>query len=349
MQESERNRMNNTFPHSIDSGSWPYGHCQGIAVDPEKRLIYFSFTTALIKMDFTGRVLGTVTGLLGHLGCIAFCKADGRIYGSLEYKNDVIGQGILNHANSAAQLPNAFYIAIFDGNRIVRPDMDACSDHVMTTVYLKEVLDDYSAEIEHEGRRLLHRYGCSGIDGITFGRTPGTLEDRDSLFVAYGVYGDVTRTDNDHQVILRYDTTDWKRYERPLRQDAMHTNGPLTPEDKLFVFTGNTCYGVQNLEYDALTGNFLMAVYRGQKEAYPNYDLFVIDGRRAPEDHRLTLLDNGTNEKTPGWRFAYGATGLCALGDGQFYISQDGKDGDQFFTHVVLYRWDGQTPFVPVP
>lgn len=340
--------MNRDFPLTIHSGNWPYGHCQGIAVDPDKRLIYFSFTTALIKMGFDGHVLGTVTGLLGHLGCIAFCKADGRIYGSLEYKDDVIGKDILSHAGSTAQLQNAFYIAIFDGDKINRMEMDACSDHVMTTIYLKEVYDDFSAEIKRDGHVITHRHGCSGIDGVTFGRMPGTQDDKLYLFVAYGIYGDVSRTDNDNQVILCYDTSDWKKYEHTLLQEDMHTQGPKTPNNKFFVFTGNTRYGVQNLEYDAYTGSFLMAVYRGEKPQYPNYDLFAIDGHRNPEDDQLFLQDHGTGEKTPGWYFAYGATGLCSLGNGYYYISQDGKEGSLFNTKVVLYQWDGTTPFVQV-
>ena len=36
-----------------------------------------------------GTIIGCVDGLLGHLGCIAYNRNDGRIYGSLEYKNDV--------------------------------------------------------------------------------------------------------------------------------------------------------------------------------------------------------------------------------------------------------------------
>ena len=45
----------------------------------------------LVKMDMKGNVVGTVTGLLGHLGCLEYNEQDGRLYGSLEYKNDAIG------------------------------------------------------------------------------------------------------------------------------------------------------------------------------------------------------------------------------------------------------------------
>ena len=82
------------FPKTIFSGSYPTGHCQGIAVDTKNRVIYYSFTTQLVKTDFDGNFLGSVGGLLGHLGCIQFRASDGLVYGSLEYKNDAIGKGI---------------------------------------------------------------------------------------------------------------------------------------------------------------------------------------------------------------------------------------------------------------
>ena len=47
-------------------------HIQGIAVDPKKGYIYYSFTTKLIKAKLDGTIVGSVDGLTGHLGCIAF-------------------------------------------------------------------------------------------------------------------------------------------------------------------------------------------------------------------------------------------------------------------------------------
>ena len=85
------------LPKCVYSGVWNSGHCQGIAVDTNKKYIYYAFTTTLVKTDLEGNLIGSVTGLLGHLGCIDFCDGDGRLYGSLEYKNDVIGKGILAH------------------------------------------------------------------------------------------------------------------------------------------------------------------------------------------------------------------------------------------------------------
>ncbi len=347
-----------SLPRDIFSGCWNTGHCQGIAVDTKRGFVYYSFTTALVKTDLNGRLIGSVGGLLGHLGCIAFNAEDGRLYGSLEYKNDAIGRGILNMLGSDARLQDAFYIAVFDVDRIDRAGMDACTDGVMTAVYLKEVVDDFTAEAENGGRPVRHRLGCSGIDGATFGPLPGGADGKRYLFVAYGVYSDEERTDNDHQVLLCYDISDWARWAKPLSQSDMHASGPAAPDRKFFVFTGNTTYGVQNLEYDPFTGCFLMAVYRGKKPQYPNRPMYIVDGSKAPvkavlrgvepeqTGETLSLLEKGLPHESGvwGWDFPLGSTGLCALGDGHYYVSHDGKCEDGYYTHVKLYRWDGVSP-----
>ena len=60
------------LPSMIDGGAWRGGHVQGIAVDTKKGFVYYSFTTVLVKTDLQGCVIGSVKGLVGHLGCIDF-------------------------------------------------------------------------------------------------------------------------------------------------------------------------------------------------------------------------------------------------------------------------------------
>ena len=93
-------------------------------------------------------------------------EAGGRVYGSLEYKNDAIGKGIMKMEKSSRKLDNAFYIAIFDVDKMNRVGMDAEKDGIMTTVYLPTVLEDYLAKVEVEGKVYEHRLGCSGIDEL---------------------------------------------------------------------------------------------------------------------------------------------------------------------------------------
>lgn len=319
------------WKNSIRVEGFKTGHVQGIAVDPDGNF-YISFTTCLVKTDPTGKVIGSVTGLAGHLGCIAYRKEDGRVYGSLEYKHDIIGKNILKKLDAPVEIQDGFYIAMFDVRKITRMDMDAERDGIMTAVYLKEVLDDYQAEG--------HRYGCSGIDGTTFAPAPGAVGGRFDLYVAYGIYGDATRDDNDNQVILRYDVSDWKQLERPLNQTRMHTSGPEKPDGKYFVFTGNTYYGIQNLEYDSETNCLFAAVYRGRKNKYPNFPMFVID--LSYDSRNLPLAKHGAYHEATGiygYQFPYGSTGMISLGDGFFYFSRDFHNEDGFGTEIGLYRF----------
>ncbi|MFJ5049698.1 hypothetical protein [Streptomyces sp. NPDC088719] len=340
-----------SLPASVDGGAWSSGHLQGTAIDRRKGHMYFSFTDLLVKTDLSGRPIGSVTGFTGHLGDLDFNTGDGRVYGSLEYK--------------AAE---AFYVAIFDGARITRMNMDARTTDVVSTVHLREVVRDYTADMNGDGvfdgntgATPDHRYGCSGIDGVAFGPD---LNRRGGgrLTVAYGVYSNTARTDNDHQVLLQYDVRDWSRYERPLVEGAHHTSGPASPDGKFFAYTGNTTYGVQNLEYDRHSGNWLMAVYKGRKTAFPHYSLYVVDGsepaRRGevkgqprPESGRiLSLLPRGLHHE-PSGVYGYesgGQYGLVSLDDGRFYVAEAGtadSGGTTLQTgRAVLHRWTGATP-----
>lgn len=336
---------------SLSYGGITVGHIQGIATDKNREFMYYSCTTFLAKTDMEGNVIGTVKGLAGHLGCIAYNYENGKIYGSLEYKHDAIGnhilKGLSEQSSSNVEVQDGFYIAIFDVDKIDRMDMDAEKDGVMKVVFLKEVFDDFSAPN--------HKYACSGIDGLTFAPLPGE-KGKKYLYVGYGVYGDVNRTDNDYQVLLRYDIDGWERYAKPLSQENMHRLGPSKPDDKYFVYTGNTVYGVQNLEYDEHTGYAFAAVYCGQKAEFPNYPMYVIDfnipAKLAPltglneQGKTLTLASVGVrDEKTGicGIRFPYGATGMQSLGDGYFYFSKDFRNESGCGTNVALFRFEKDT------
>lgn len=345
-----------TLPREIYSGEQGAFHVQGIAADLERGHFYFSFTTSLLKTDLQGNLLGSVVGMTGHLGCMSINPDDGRLYASIEYKHDAIGKGILDKLDGAQNdEATGFYIAVFDLSKIDRIGMNAETDGVMQTVYIKEAVDDYYAQVENGGRRFEHRHGCSGIDGVTFAPAFGRKGGRNYLYVAYGIYGDKERTDNDYQVILTYDVRDWARYEQPLTPENLHKSGPRKPLHKYFLRTGNTSWGIQNLAYDRSTGNIYAAVYRGKKPELPNYSLFVIDGSRKPRRERLegydpefrgevlSLAEQGLYDEksdTWGYHFKWGATGLCPIGDGYFYISHNAVTPDKKHqsSRVKLYR-----------
>lgn len=341
--------------NKIFSGYWGKCHCQGIAVDPGKGYIYYSFTTKLVKSDLKGNIIGTVDNIIGHLGCIDFNDADGRVYASLEYKNDEIGRGILSSLGiSGESLNDGFYIAIFDVDKIDRMDMDAEKDGIMKAVYLKTVVDDYEGTSINNGVEHKHIHGCSGIDGLTIGPDFGDGKNgKHYLCVCYGVYSDIGRTDNDYQVILQYEIEGWwDEIAKPLCQADMHKQGPSAPRNKYFVYTGNTEWGVQNLEYDAYTGDYIICVYRGRKPQFSNFSMYVIDGGVIPKEATLvgyepekkaltlTLKKTGLGENgIYGVDFNLGSTGFYSFGNGEYYVSENFStpEGEQA-TNACLYR-----------
>lgn len=345
------------LPKKLYSGPWKAGHVQGIAVDAKQEYVYLSFTTMLVKMNMKGEVIGTVTGLLGHLGCLEFNEEDGRLYGSLEYKNDAIGKGILRQEGATKQFKTGFYVAIFDVEKINRINMNAEKDGVMKSVLLKTVVEDFEAEITTtSGATLKHRYGCSGFDGISFGPAFDGSDKR-LLTVAYGIYGDNNRTDNDYQVLLQYDIADWAKYEAIHSQNDLHRQGPEKPYGKYFAFTGNTTWGVQNLEYDKSTNFWFLACYTGKKPHFANYSLFCVDGAKRATTKSLKGVDyqekgavlslakvgakDPNNSKVRGWHNKFGACGTCSLGNGYFYLAAPGKTKEGRSATLYLARYVG--------
>lgn len=338
------NHMTPDYPLSIDGGSWKSGHVQGVAVNPQSGNVYFSFTNLLVKTDLQGKVLGTMGGFTGHLGDLEFNETDGRVYGSLEYK---------------AQ--KSFYIAIIDVDRINRMDMSAQDSEIFQTVYLPEVVTDYTADMDgngvfdgNTGKTTDHRFGCSGIDGVSFGPAFGKTDGKRYLTVAYGIYSNMDRHDNDHQVLLQYDSEKWReQFARPLTEADPHHSGPETPEGKYFIFTGNTNFGVQNLAYDQSGKRWLMGVYRGQKPSFPNYGLFPVMATAKPilkdlagtgeKGLLLPLAPEGNSNEitgTHGW-MEDASTGMVALGNGLFYLAEAGKKDGRHTARLVLHQWVG--------
>ena len=208
-------------PLKHGTGVWYGGHVQGIAADLEKKYMYYSYTTDFCKYAFDGTLAGSVGGFIGHIGCMCFDPVKRKVYASLEYKNDEIGKGLHSRIGSG-EVKDGFYIVIFDVDGINGTGLSAEECGAVKAVYLKEVVDDYHAD----GLCGAHKYGCSGIDGVTLMPLPGCADKKKYLAVAYGVYGDVSRTDNDNQVILFFDTDEIDRYALPLLQSVSRTVRP---------------------------------------------------------------------------------------------------------------------------
>ncbi|MBO9545939.1 hypothetical protein [Caulobacter sp.] len=340
------------LPLKQNGGTWASGHVQGIAVDVKGGYVYYSFTNLLAKYDLKGNLVGTLVGWTGHLGDLDFNPADGKVYGSLEYKKD-----------------KAFYIAVIDVARLDRVGVEAGASEIFRTVYLPEVTRDYAADMDGDGKfdgdvgkTADHRYGCSGIDGVSFGPAFGKADGPRYLTVAYGIYGNTERTDNDHQVLLQYDVADWAKYASPLTEAAPHHNGPATPAAKVFVRTGNTSYGVQNLAYDDSQKRWLMGVYLGKKTSFPNYGLFAVEAHAKPvtgdligapgeKGQLLALADAGLKDPATGIRGwnQKADVGLQPVGNGLAYLAVNTKVDGKQTADLTLMRWTGDAaaPYVP--
>ena len=107
------------------------------------------------------------------------------------------------------------------------------------------------------------------------------------------------------------------------------------------------------MTYDKISRKMYLAVYKGKKPQYPNYDLFALDIDQTP--YQAPLKDvpyqNGDVEQLDvckGWHFKWGSMGLCSLGNGYFYISENGKEDGREFCNATLYKLtaDGDLPFI---
>lgn len=317
-------------------------HMQGICVDDKMEYMYFSYTDVLAKLDMrTGKVVASIGGFGpgsfgssggAHLGCIAYY--DGKIYGSLEYKEP----------------GKKFFVAVFDETKITEIGMNindlsaAGGDYGVYGILLEEPTADFRDPLNDKDaiiaggstdgnavneQNLGHKLGCSGIDGVTFAPMPGDDSGKIYMFVAYGVYGNSTwpnRYDNDYNVLQVYDPDDFSTpdeegvlrlftYARGLSKEYDKAEA-LTAADTLYVFTGNTNYGTQNLEVDKDTGDIVLYTYANTK-GWPGYTLYVVDGSKAPEVKELEVGQHNTNPDADT-KAAGIAKAECYKVDGQF-------------------------------
>lgn len=301
-------------------------HIQGLALDKKEKCLYCSFTSAFFKCDLEGNVIGSVTGINGHLGAMTYEPKSKKVYASLEIKDDEIGRGVSDAlgAERHEKAASRFYVAEIDVRKIDR--LEVPFEEAMTLHPIEEVAKDYLDTVEVNGVTLEHKYGCSGMDGVAIAPGFGAKGKERFLYVAYGVYGDTTRVDNDYNILLCFKMDDLAK-----------------PVHKYFVKTGNTRYGVQNMTYDADSERLYLAVYKGSKSQYPNYSLFSLDIHQKPFMAKLENVPYEENEVeqvsvAEGSFFKWGSTGLYSFGDGRWYISKNGKKDGCQFSDVTLFE-----------
>lgn len=132
--------------------------------------------------------------------------------------------------------------------------------------------------------------GFQGIDGIAIGKDPATKERK--LFAACALY---SNEKYDHQIILQC-SLDGK-YEK-----------------EYHFKTGNTVFGIQNLDYDETTGKLWFSTY-GPSEPYQAKETLYCTNAE------LTDIDK---------KFVYSSPyGFECIGNGKFYCSVNiGKPGN---------------------
>lgn len=320
------------YPLSLTGGNCEVKHCQGIAVDKKNEYVYFSYTSQIIKCNFEGDIVGSVTGFGGHLGDITFNEEDGMIYCG-HYLPGRTSMGIV----------------IFNASKITKVGMKPSSD-IVRTVTLKEPKQYYDASVTFEKKdkktkevtktTYSHRYGVSGIDGVTFGPNFFNKDGKELLTVACGIFSDTQRSDNNYQILLQYDVTDWwNKYAKPYSMTA-HSSGPEKANGKCFLYTGNTKYGVQTMEYFDELNLWILNCYAGDKAQFENYNIFAIDADVKPvyqelkgqpktdKQYVLSLYQDGSHDTKNdiyGWHTRYGVQGIAYMGDGLFYITRPYK------------------------
>ncbi len=327
-----------------DAATAASGHLQGICVDDELQYAYLSYTDTLLKLDMaTGRVVGSVMGFGpgsftaeggAHLGCLAFYA--GRVYGSLEYKSP----------------GKKFFLAVFDPDRICEvgmsfQNMEEGVDAVLLyepTADFRDPLNDLPGSADGSAvneEPQGHRFGCSGIDGVTFGTLPGDTSGRVYCLVAYGVYGNraewLCRYDNNYNILRVYDPEMFRErfnpatgtgdrvlrrftYERGLEM-AFDEQEALQAVDTLFVWTGTTDWGCQNLEAERDSGDIVLHTYRTVKAGWEQWSemdaIFVIDAEAGCEMKEIEVGQSNRNVD-PVIRDAALEKARCYMEDGRY-------------------------------
>ena len=108
------------------------------------------------------------------------------------------------------------------------------------------------------------------------------------------------------------------------------------------------------MAYDKASRKLYLAVYKGNKPQYPNYDLFALDIDRNPYYAPLKNVPYQEEEVEQvdvcnSWHFKWGSTGLCPLGDGRWDLSENSKgDGIQVCdARMYVLSENAETPFIP--
>ncbi len=278
---------------SVYLGTGFKGHLQGFVTDSDLKYFYASFTHDLVKVDIdTGEIVGRISNFWGHLGDLTYY--DGKLYSAMSYDGD-------------------FWICVFECDKLVGEincRTDEKAKEVMTQIHQAEPYKDRYAT-DDEGN-VMRNYGVSGTGNLTIGRAPDTGDI--CLMVGYSIKEDTDEVDDDHdyQVLTQYNLNSFLEPDGnggtqiiEKYRDFYNTMSyeRLECDNKYFVYTGNTAYGIQVLEYDSETNQYVCGMYPGTRPEFTRFYMYHITcnyeykkleylGKNA-EDYAARGLDYG--------------------------------------------------------
>ena len=324
-------------------------HVQGVATNLFGDIFYYSFTDRLVVQKSNGEFVGSVVGIPGHMGDLAYNPEDGRVYVSYM----MITTSDMEHQTEARELKNA-YVLIFDVEKIERMNMSP--EGIVTCVYVGEKIQELANTPGHDygtkydDLNLGGKYGIvNGIGNLAIG--PAFGEDDGKKYVtcvlsqpanalrsASGVFA-YDREDNDYFVIVQFDISDWKHYEVPYSQ-LESAYGPKDFDKIYFYYAGQHDYGVQVITYDAYQNMYILTTYSLKNSSlqgatqFPNYSVYYLDAGKSDTGNligngeevgqivteKFGKLDDETGIR--GWLVWYDV-GLISLGDGYYYRAEN--------------------------
>lgn len=268
---------------------------------------------------------------------------------------------------------------IFDCEKIDKLNMKF--EDVCTCVYVGAPIlelakeNGYDAEgnaLSDEWLSLSGKYGVNNsIDSCTFGPKFGVNDGKTYLTMGLGAPGQsekvsvggvemsaADRADNDYQVIVQFDTSDWEKYAVPFAQISDAT-GPENFDGIYFFYYGAHDYSAQNLCYDRYTNTYIMSTYAlleaRQSAGFKNNCVYFIDATEAEEK---SLTGNGVEtglvlgakygiadgKGAVGYAFnelqVSPSVGIVSMHDGKLYIASSKRKADwsENWAGLTLYE-----------
>ena len=247
-------------------------HMQGFTSDGSREYMYWSFTDSLVKTNKNGTMICQIHVNGGHFGGLDW--HDGKIYVSfMRYP----------HPWTYFTDWQSFQVYVYEDENL----------NLLKIIDISECVEMKKKKTD----------GFQGIDGVAFGRTPGSDEDRMLVAVALE-----TGEEYGNQMFLEVD-------ENTGRIDKVYK-----------IPAGNKVFGIQNLDYEADTGCFWFTTYDAGEPYMEKETLYCVDPDMRTVRARYSI-------STP--------YGFEARGNGEYYLSlQGGVNGQR---SGIAYRADRET------